>query len=238
MLPKPTERLLRALDALPAARGLVIAGGTALALRLGHRSSADLDFVFATARLPRRRVSNLVSVLGRKHRVARLPDVSAEHDFLTAGLELPDYQQDYSVDGVKVSFFVPDPRELRAKVKSGRGVAGLRNIRVADLDSLFLMKAVTLNRRLTTRDLFDLYWLIEKRGYAAAELFRAANVFGFDADVLKTRLLHARPARDDPGIETPVGAAPTFDQLKAYFAAAIDRLEQAEAEEFFAKKRR
>jgi hypothetical protein len=43
------------------------------------------------------------------------------------------------------------------------------------------------------------------------------------------RLLHASKRLDDPGIETPAGTAPTFDQLKAYFADLINRLEQEEA---------
>lgn len=236
VLPESTERLLRAVDALPAARGLLLAGGTALALRIEHRSSADLDFVFATARLPRRRIAALVDTLRSGHRVDVIPDVAAEHDFIDSGQGLADYQQDYSVDGVKVTFFVPDPPNLRESLEGGRGVAGLRNIQVVDIDTLFIMKAVTLNSRITTRDLFDLHTLIEQHGHAAAEIFEAAGRFNYSADVLKARLLHASRRRDDPGVETPSGIAPTFEQLKAYFTAAIHRLEQDEAERAFSSE--
>ncbi len=238
VLPESTERVLRSIDALPAAGRLVLAGGTALALRIGHRSSADLDFVFASARLPRRRLKNLMSALGRTHRVEVIPNLAAEHDFIDSGLDLADYQQDHGIDDVKVTFFVPDPPKLGQALEAERGVATLKNIRVLQLDSLFLAKAVTLNTRITTRDLFDLYTLVERHGYAVADVFKAAGRFDYSADVLKTRLLHASRRRDDPGIETPTGTAPSFEQLQGYFAAAIDRTERVEAETAFSRKAR
>jgi hypothetical protein len=63
-----------------------------------------------------------------------------------------------------------------------------------------------------------------------ADLFEVAGRFGFSPDALKTRLLGASRRADDPGIETTKGAAPSFEQLKVYFAELIDRQEQAEAE--------
>ena len=229
VLPDSTERLLRAIDTHPSATGLLLVGGTALALRIGHRRSADLDFAFVAPRLPRKRIAGLLEVLRPAHRIEVLPNVAAEQDFLNSGLELADYQQDYSVDNVKVTFFVPDPASLGDVLKSERGVAGLKRIGVAELQSLFIMKAVTLNARITTRDLFDVYTLIQSHGCPAAEILGAADRFGYSSNTLKTRLLHAFKRLDDPGIETPTGVAPTFDQLKAYFAGLIDRLEQDEA---------
>jgi len=229
-LPESTERLLRDIDALPLSEGLILAGGTALALRIEHRRSADLDFVFPSDRLPRKRVARLLDRLRQAHSVEPFPNLAAEQEFLDSGLELADYQQDYSIDGVKVTFFVPEPTRLSEAIRAERGVCGFRRVAVAELDSLFLMKAVALNTRMTTRDLFDVYTLIEKHGCPARELFEAAPRFGFSADVLKTRLLGASPRRDDPGIEVLAGTPPTFEQLRAYFAELIDVLEQADAE--------
>ncbi|HEX7080429.1 MAG TPA: nucleotidyl transferase AbiEii/AbiGii toxin family protein [Gammaproteobacteria bacterium] len=236
-LPAGTERLLRAIDASRHAEGLILAGGTALALRIAHRLSADLDFVFPAERLPRKRVARLLDELGRSHSVEPFPNLAAEQEFLDSGLELVDYQQDYSIDRIKVSFFVPDPARLSEEIQAERSVAGLNRIAVATLRSLFLMKAVALNSRMTTRDLFDVYTLIEQHGCPEAELFEAADRFGYSPDVLKTRLLGAAPRRDDPGIELPAGAPPTFAQLKAYFADLVDRIEQAQAEAHVTKPR-
>ena len=228
-LPESTERLLRAIDGLRASRGLVLGGGTALALRLGHRRSADLDFVFGIPRLPRRRIATLVEAVREHHRVAAVPNVAAEQDFLDSGLELANYQQDYSVDGVKVTFFVPDPPALRKEIRSEAGQLGLKRVGVATLDSLFVMKCAVLNVRITARDMFDVYTLVERHGYSAAEVFRTAQRLDYSADVLKERLIHAKRRRDDPGIEAVPGPAPTFEQLQGYFVATIDRLEQDEA---------
>lgn len=153
-------------------------------------------------------------------------NVAAEQDFLDSGLELADYQRDYAIDGVKVTFFTPDPARLGQELRGEAGFQGLQRIRVADLDSLFLMKAVKLNSRVTTRDLFDVYTLVREHGYREAEIFRYAQEFDFSPDTLKNRLRHSRRRADDPGIEIPDGVSPTFEQLRAFFVESINRMEQ------------
>lgn len=94
-----------------------------------------------------------------------------------------------------------------------------------------MMKAVTLNSRMTTRDLFDVYTLVREHGYREAEIFSYAQQFDFSPDALKTRLRYARRRVDDPGIEIPEAVPPTFEQLQAFFVEAINRVEQEEAEQ-------
>lgn len=160
-----------------------------------------------------------------------MANVAAEQDFLDSGLELSDYQRDYSVGGVKVTFFTPDPSKVGQQLRGESGIGGLKRVLVADLDSLFLMKAVTLNSRITTRDLFDVYVLVREHGYREAAIFEYARQFDFSPDALKTRLRHARMRADDPGIEIPDGLPPTFEQLQAFFVEAINRVEQEAAAE-------
>lgn len=217
------------MDGHSCASGLLLAGGTALALRIEHRSSADLDFVFTSPRLPRRRIDKLLDELRRGYEVAAMANVAAEQDFLDSGLDLADYQRDYSIARVKVTFFTPDPSKLGQVVRGERGIQGLKRIAVADLDSLFVMKAVTLNSRMTTRDLFDVYTLVREHGYREADIFRYAREFDFSPDTLKARLRHVRRRIDDPGIEIANGVPPTFEQLQAFFVEAINRVEQEEA---------
>ena len=229
MLPDHTEKLLRAIDGYPSASDLLLVGGTAMSLRVAHRRSADLDFAFTSQRLPGRKIDNLLDELRSERHVTPMANVAAEQDFLDSGLELADYQRDYAVDGVKVTFFTPDPSKLGQALRGEAGVRGLKRIRVADLDSLFLMKAVTLNSRVTTRDLFDVYTLVREHGYREADIFRYAQQFDFSPDTLKTRLRHARRRVDDPGIEIPDGLPPTFEQLQTFFVEAINRVEQEAA---------
>lgn len=229
MLPEPTEKLLRIIDSSPSASNLLLVGGTALALRIAHRRSADLDFAFASQRLPKRKIDTLLNELRTRHDVKPMANVAAEQDFIDSGLALADYQRDYTVDGVKVTFFTPDPSKVGGALRGEKGVQGLRRIRVADLDSLFLMKAVTLNSRMSTRDLFDVYTLVREHGYPESDIFTYAQQFDFSPDTLKARLRHIRRRADDPGIETPDGEPPSFEQLQTFFIDAINRVEQEAA---------
>jgi hypothetical protein len=92
-------------------------GGSALALRLGHRQSEDLDFVWPGAKLPRDRLEALhrASVVAG---MAAVPhdDPTALREFADGGLDLLDFQQDYLMgDGVKVTFFSPEPSLIRRR---------------------------------------------------------------------------------------------------------------------------
>lgn len=234
-LPASTEALLRTLDRMSETERFALAGGTALALHIGHRSSQDLDFVSLSPHLPRRQINWLLDKLRTQHTVEPVPNVAAEQDFLNDGLEFADYQQDYAINGVKLSFFVPDSARLANSLRTESGVADLQRIKVLDRDSLFLMKALTLNNRILTRDLYDVFVLLEKHGYKPPEIFKAANEFGYSAESLKQRLIGARKRRDDPGLEALTAETPSFEQLRAYFVAQINKLEQDAAAAAFRK---
>lgn len=60
ILPEPQKRLWPELAAVP--RAFVLYGGTALALRLGHRASVDFDF-FSSAPLDHRALSGALPFL-------------------------------------------------------------------------------------------------------------------------------------------------------------------------------
>lgn len=232
-LPENTERLLHELDAEPLCDEFILAGGTALALRLAHRSSEDLDFVFPAERLPKIRIEKILRNLEARYAVKPMVNTAEQQDWENAGMDLLDYHRDYSVDNVKVTFFTPDERKLAAALRAESGIYGLTRIRVADLDTLFAMKAVTLNRRLVERDLFDLKLLIEEHGYSMEAILRLADEHGYTADGVKQRIINARRRLDDPGLKPRMANPPTFDQLKAYFVNQIDRAEQAAAEAAF-----
>lgn len=71
VLPPPQQRLWRELGGTPA--GFVLYGGTALAIRLGHRQSADFDFL-ATAGVDSGRLLSDVPYLGEAEVVQRGSD--------------------------------------------------------------------------------------------------------------------------------------------------------------------
>ena len=57
MLPPETDRVWQFIQGQPSLAGFVLIGGTALALRIEHRRSEDLDLAWLERRLPRSRLT-------------------------------------------------------------------------------------------------------------------------------------------------------------------------------------
>ena len=119
------------------AKPFYLAGGTALALQLGHRISIDLDFFtedhFSTSDL-----------------VEKLKDVGQ--------LKIDDQSEhtlNGSIDGVKISFF-------RYQYKLVFPTIEYRGIKLADERDIAAMKIVAISDRGTKKDFVDLFVLLKK----------------------------------------------------------------------------
>lgn len=137
-LAKPTFEVFQALTALPIPSHFYLAGGTGLALQIGHRISYDLDFFTAETVLGPAGRSVLQSQL------AVLPDVTIRHE--------ADGQLYALIQGVEVSFLYQH-HPLLFPLHSARG------IEVADSIDIGLMKLAAVKDRGTRRDFVDLYCL-------------------------------------------------------------------------------
>jgi len=139
VLPSGSRRLLDALAAEQPALldGWILAGGTGLALHLGHRVSEDFDFFrgdpFDVPNLARR-----LAALG-PYEALRESDLD-----LTA-----------LVSGVKLSFFVVDEPLLRTPRE-------FRWLLVADVADIALMKLVAVAGRGSRKDFVDLYFILRE----------------------------------------------------------------------------
>ncbi len=117
-----------------------LAGGTALALQMGHRISDDFDF-FRTKELDKSFITKIYRIF-KNYKIK----------FLLRHSE----QIDLTVDSVKFNF-VRYPYPLIFKLKKIKGV------RVASIKEIALMKAFTLGRRATLKDYIDLYVILENK---------------------------------------------------------------------------
>ena len=138
VLPRGSRELLAKLESLsrPELEGWTLAGGTGLALQLGHRVSEDFDFfrsgVFSPDRLYRcLRDTGEVEVLQEDDRT------------LTA-----------LVSGVKVSFFSVPEDFLFPK-------APFSFFELADPRDIALMKLVAISGRGSRKDFIDLYSILQ-----------------------------------------------------------------------------
>lgn len=137
VLPAKTRRAFLYCAKLPlfASPGWYLAGGTALALQVGHRQSVDLDF-FTSQR--------------------NFREVSIERALLNTGQWTTSYREKGTIFGrlgdAKVSliaypFFVPSTHQLRCGT-----------IRILTASDLAAMKIVAISQRGRKRDFIDLYW--------------------------------------------------------------------------------
>lgn len=224
MLPPATEKVWSFLKEQPALAGFVLVGGSALALRIKHRQSEDLDLVWTERRLPRARLEALCLVAAAKgFDFQRQDDEATLQEFAEAGLALHDYQQNYLVkQQVKVSFFAPEAAMI--KLLDGQPE---RTVRVATLSELFKTKALVSASRSKTRDWVDLYLLLREHGFTLRDyhnVFEDAGV-PVQRDIGLGRLCSGVPQRDDEGYAHLLPNPPTLEQMKAYFTAQRDKLE-------------
>ena len=137
VVPK-TRELLAILGRMPPLRPFYLGGGTALALRLGHRISQDLDLFANIENLTDDLRRDIVAELHREHAVTILQDSPL-------GLVI-------EVDGLAMSYFTYGyPLLAPTDSVSGIEIAGLMDIGLMKLDALM--------GRGMRKDFYDVYFV-------------------------------------------------------------------------------
>ncbi len=137
ILSPQTKNLLDRLGTSSLPKDSYLAGGTAIALQLGHRRSADLDFFTPTEFTEKQWEEKLKENLGFK---------LIKRDWQTLiG----------SIDNVKFSLFAYKYKLIEPKKVYG-------NMWLASLSDLAAMKLDTILGRGTKRDLIDIYFLSQR----------------------------------------------------------------------------
>lgn len=140
--------------------GFVLYGGTAVALQLGHRSSADFDF-FSELQLNRGHIISAFPFLSESH---LLQDQINTFTFLVSATEEP----------VKISFFggidhgrVGEPRWTEDQI-----------VQVASLDDLMATKVKTIMQRIEAKDYQDIAAILRAGGSLAKAVASAVQMYG------------------------------------------------------------
>ncbi len=138
VVPSVLRELLVEIGQEPFSHRFYLAGGTALALRLGHRVSVDLDFFSETDELLNDSRAEIVAALRTRRAVRVLEDV-------VGNLLL-------EIEGYHVGFFGYG----YALLESPDEVAG---VRVASLADVGLMKLDAIADRGARKDFYDAYFI-------------------------------------------------------------------------------
>lgn len=135
-------------------KNFYLAGGTALALLIGHRQSVDFDFFslekFSGAMI----LEELQKIL--------IGDECIEVKEQDSGTLI------LFINNVKISFFYYNHRLLSDTSKI------LNNINLASLEDIFAMKLIAISQRGTKKDFIDLYFLL-KSGFTIADTVDVLN---------------------------------------------------------------
>jgi predicted nucleotidyltransferase component of viral defense system len=132
-----TFQLLKSICSIPELRGFYLAGGTSLALQIGHRISVDLDF-FGDREFTTQEIIDLLST------IKPLSIISQNKNILIL-----------NVQNIKVDFVNYRYPLISTPLAEGP-------IRLLDTPDIAAMKLAAIAGRGRKRDFYDLYFLLRK----------------------------------------------------------------------------
>ena len=142
-----TGRIIEAVSRLECIKPFVLVGGTALSIQLETRQSEDLDF------MRWQQGKNDTLDIDWPSIQRELATIGTVEDVQVAGFD----QVFFVVDGVKVSFYAAP----RKRIATMREIPYLNNIRLADIESIGVMKMEAMMRRSKFRDYYDIYSILK-----------------------------------------------------------------------------
>ena len=224
---KKTEALAKKIAGEALLERFLLVGGTALSVYLKHRLSEDLDFATTEKKLPREAIYNLLNRLSEDGCVIEDILPMAERQYAeNEGCDIDDYHQDWSVDGVKLTFFTLSMENGREKLAEDPGEEWSKNLRLASLKTLFITKALVLADRHAMRDNFDMYVLLQRDDFSYAdviEVFKAYRPYT-DLKIPFNRLRSSDYPLTDPGLSGLIDEEEkdTMKRIQEYFINLLD----------------
>jgi hypothetical protein len=211
VVPSLLRELLIEIGQEPFSRRFYLAGGTALALRLGHRVSVDLDFFSPTDELLDDSRAEIVAAL-RKWRVVRVLEDVVGNLLLELVLERSE-----GIEGYRVGFFGYGYPLLEPPDE----VVG---VRVGSLADIGLMKLDAIADRGARKDFYDAYFI--SRQLPLDRLLDQSSikypyVRGFGMMVLEGMVDFDRADQDAPVETIP---AVDWEAIKEFFVQELRRI--------------
>lgn len=242
-LPEKTKRLFEQISIYQEENSLLSAtlmGGTALALQIGHRLSEDLDFFYFEDVLPKQDIRQLLRRL--------TSDGFAVHDIMNpsnlstfrinTGKNLPDYIQEYSIDGVKVSFgtFMKGSKSRRDYLQNAERLDSATPFSILALHPLFQSKAMVIMDRVRSRDLFDLMVLMSDYDYTVEDIVFTLQEYDERTEseiesAIEVLTGNVKVDKDDPGFNS-INLSITLEEVYKQLTSYVDDYEQKKSLQF------
>ena len=224
---KKTEALAKKIAEEVFLGRFLLIGGTALSVYLKHRLSEDLDFATTEKTLPREVISDFLNRLSDDGCLVEDILPMAERQYAeNEGCDIDDYHQDWSVDGVKLTFFTLSKENGREKLAEDPGVKWSKYLRLASLETLFITKALVLADRHAMRDNFDMYVLLQHDDFSYADVIKAFNTYRpySDLKIPYNRLRSSDYPLTDPGLSGLINEEEeeTMRKIQQYFINLLE----------------
>ena len=142
-----TGQIIEAVSRLERIKPFVLVGGTALSIQLKTRQSEDLDFM----RWKQGQTDTLD--IGWPAIQRELETIGKIEDIQVTGFD----QVLFVVTGVKISFYAAP----RKRIPTMMEIPYLNNIRMADVESIGVMKMEAMMRRSKFRDYYDIFSILK-----------------------------------------------------------------------------
>lgn len=190
------ERLLPLVEKFQ--RSFYLAGGTAIAMHLGHRRSIDFD-LFSNKEFRNADIRKKLVDFGRIEHV--MVDRKGEYTVVIKGVKLTFLFYDFKIDATK----------------------RFGDIKLPDVVTLAAMKAYALGRRAKWKDYADLYFILQN-GYSLENICRqAGKIFKveFNEKIFREQLSFFEDIDYSEAIEYLPGFAVRDNEIKEWFSAHV-----------------
>lgn len=181
--------------------GWYLAGGTSLALQVGHRRSVDLDFFTPEESFDEKKIEETLSKLG---------------DWKTTSMDRGTVYGE--LDQTKISLIAyPFLKFSQPFLKIG-------TVSLVKPEDIAAMKIVAISQRGKKRDFFDLYWISINIQDLTKSIESAQNQYKIKQNlthVLKS-LVYFQDAEDDPMPD--VYFKVTWNEVKSFFTDQIPKI--------------
>ena len=216
MINPQTKALLEALSHMDlfAEHQAILIGGTALAFHLGHRESFDLDICFPFCdKLPE------FDFLESFEEVIPLEfDKAVIDTAINEGGDITEAMQRYIINGVKVDFVInPSSNIYESEILQHDKSTQMGALRIASVESIFKLKSLLLLDRNKIRDLYDVVYMLNTRGFTGKDMID--TIMHYRITYQPQHIIDLiRAKKEDPfdfeGIENAVMEPKEYHELK------------------------
>lgn len=141
-MPENTLNVFKKFSDTKFINNFTLIGGTALSIQIYHRLSEDLDFILDSETINNQSIIREVAKVFPDYKIIR---------------DEKDYQLDFIINNCKVTFISIGTIALPFNVKPLS--SSFKNINIANLETIAVLKLSAIAQRSTLRDYYDLYYI-------------------------------------------------------------------------------